>query len=69
MLEVRLGTALGFFEIFDNAGFEDFFTAMRPATFRVSNGLQGLNERKCDEIRAETVGNALPELVRITRKK
>ena len=69
MLEVRLGTALGFFEIFDNAGFEDFFTAMRPATFRVSNGLQGVNERKCDEIRAETVGNALPELVRIIRKK
>ena len=69
MLDVRLGTALGFFEIFDSAGFEDFFTAMRPATFRVSNGLQGLNERKCDEIRAETVGNALPELVRITRKK
>lgn len=69
MLEVRLGTALGFFQIHDLAGFEDFFTAMRPATFRVSNDLQGLSEKKCDEIRAETVGNALPELVGITRKK
>ena len=69
MLEVRLGTALGFFKIRDVAGFEDFFTAMRPATFRVSNDLQSLSEKKCDEIRAETVGTALPELIRITRGK
>lgn len=69
MLEVRLGTALGFFEILDGAGFEDFFTAMRPATFRVSNDLRELSEKKCEEIRAETVGTALPELVRILRKK
>ena len=69
MIEVRLGTVLGFFKARDKAGFEDFFNAMHPATFRISNGLQGLEERACDEIRAETVGNALPELVRIVRKK
>ena len=69
MLEVRLGTALGFFKIRDVSGFEDFFTAMRPATFRVSNDLQSFSERKCDEIRAETVGTALPELIAITRRK
>ena len=69
MLEVRLGAALGFFKIRDVAGFEDFLTAMRPATFRVSNDLQGLIEKKCDEIRAETVGTALPELIGITRRK
>ena len=69
MLEVRLGTVLGFFKPRDKVGFEDFFDEMYPATFRISNGLQGLDERGCDEIRAETVGNALPELVRIVRKK
>ncbi len=68
MLEVRLGAVLGVFDTRDKAGFEDFFSAMQPATFRISNGLQGVNERKCDEIRAETVGNALPELVCIARK-
>ena len=69
MLEVRLGAVLGFFQMRDMAGFEDFFMAMRPATFRVSNDLQSFSEKKCDEIRAETVGSALPELVRIIRKK
>jgi protein-arginine kinase len=69
MLEVRLGAALGFFKIRDVSGFEDFFTAMRPATFRVSNDLQTFSEKKCDEIRAETVGTALPELIAITRRK
>ncbi len=68
-LEVRLGAALGFFTLRDKAGFEDFFYAMRPATFRISNGLLEVDERKCDEIRAETVGSALPELVGIARRK
>ena len=68
MSDVRLGMALDFFEVRDYAGFEDFFTAMRPATFRLSNGLQGVSEKKCDEIRAETVGVALPELVGLSRK-
>lgn len=69
MHDVRLGTVLGYLETRDRKGFEDFYTDMRPATFRLSNGLENANERKCDEVRAETACNVLPELVRVTRKK
>lgn len=69
MHDVRLGTVLGYLETRDKKGFEEFYTDMRPATFRLSNGLEGVSERKCDEVRAETVCNVLPELVRVTRKK
>lgn len=66
--DVRLGVALGYLETFDVKGFEDFFTDMRPATFRVTNGLEGISEKRCDEVRAETVCNVLPELVRVRKK-
>lgn len=69
MHDVRLGTVLGYLEARDKKGFEEFYTDMRPATFRLSNGLEGVSERRCNEVRAETVCNVLPELVRVTRKK
>ncbi len=67
MTDVRLGVALGFIEALDVKGFDDFLNDMRPSSFRLSNGLQGKTERYCDEVRAETVCNVLPELVRIQR--
>lgn len=66
--DVRLGVALGYLETFDRKGFEDFFTDMRPATFRVTNGLEGIGEKRCNEVRAETVCNVLPELVGVCKK-
>ncbi len=67
MTDVRLGVALGFIEALDVKGFDDFLNDMRPAAFRLSNGLQRKPESYCDEVRAETVCNVLPELVRIKR--
>ncbi len=68
MAEVRFGIALGFFETLDEKGFDDFITEMRSATFVLSNQLKGKRERYCDIMRAETVCNVLPELVRVVRK-
>ncbi len=68
MTDVRLGMALGFIEALDRKGFEDFLKDMRPAAFRISNGLKGKRERYCDVVRAETVCNVLPELVRVKRR-
>ncbi len=65
--DVRLGLVLGFIEALDKKDFEDFVAGMRPATFRVSNALQGKRQRYCDLVRAETVCNVLPELVRVKR--
>lgn len=67
MADVRMGLVLGFMEALDKKGFEDFERDMRPATFRVSNSLQGKRQRYCDLVRAETVCNVLPELVRVKR--
>ena len=69
LLEVRLGMALGFLETVDAAEFENFFNDMRPTAFRISNGLERASERKCDEARAETTCNFLPEIVRVVRRK
>ena len=68
MTDVRLGIALGFLEAIDWKGFDDFLNDMRPAVFRLSNGLKGKRERYCDKVRAETVGNVLPELVRVAKR-
>ncbi len=69
MTDVRLGMALGFIEPLDRKGFEDFLNDMRPAAFRISNGLKGKRERYCDTVRAETVCNVLPELVRVAKRR
>ena len=68
MTDVRLGMALGFLEALDLNGFDEFLNNMRPAAFRVSNGLKGKRERYCDKARAETVCNVLPELVRVAKR-
>ncbi len=68
MTDVRLGVALGFLESLDSKGFDDFLNDMRPSAFRLSNGLKGKRERYCDTVRAETVCNVLPELVRVKRR-
>ena len=67
--DIKLGLTLGFFEPIDKKGFDEFSDDMRPASFRLSNGLEKASERQCDEARAETVCNALPELVRIAKKR
>lgn len=68
MTDVRLGIALNFLEAIDLKGFDDFLNDMRPAVFRLSNGLKGKRERYCDKVRAETVCNVLPELVRVAKR-
>ncbi len=67
--DVRFGIVLGFIEAIDSKGFDDFLNDMRPAAFRLSNGLKGKRERYCDTVRAETVCNVLPELVRVKRNR
>ncbi len=69
MTDVRLGIALGFMEALDAKGFDDFVNDMRPAAFRLSNELKDKSEKYCDIIRAETVCNVLPELVRVCRHR
>ena len=55
--------ALGFFQARDIEAFNDFLADMRPASFRLGNGLQGKSEYDCNLIRAEIVNKVLPELV------
>ncbi len=69
MADVRLGIALGFLEGLDLKGFDDFVNEMRSAAFRISNQLKGKRERYCDIVRAETVCNVLPELVRLVKRR
>ncbi len=69
MTDVRFGVALGFLEGLDKKGFDDFLNEMRPAAFRLHNDLKGKRERYCDTLRAEIVGQVLPELVRPIRRK
>ena len=63
MVKVKLGVALGFFEARDMQAFNDFLADMRPASFRLENGMQGASEKDCNLIRAEIVHKVLPELV------
>ncbi len=63
MVKVKLGMALGFFEARDIQAFNDFLADMRPASFRLENGLQGASEYECNLMRAEIVNKVLPELV------
>ncbi len=67
--DVRFGVALGFLEALDLKGFDDFINEMRSAAFRLSNHLKGKRERYCDIVRAETVCNVLPELVRVVKRR
>lgn len=69
MADVRLGAALGFFEVKEKKRFDEFMDDMRPTAFRVNNALVGESEEFCDMLRAETVSGALPALVRATRRK
>ena len=63
MVKVKLGMALGFFKARNVQDFNDFLADMRPASFRLENGLQGASEYDCDLMRAEIVHKVLPELV------
>ena len=63
MVKVKLGIALGFFEARDVQSFNEFLEDMRPASFRLENGLQTASEQECEFARAEIVGKVLPELV------
>ncbi len=63
MVKVRLGMALGFFKTRNVQDFNDFLADMRPASFRLENGLQRASEEECDLMRAEIVHKVLPELI------
>lgn len=63
MVKVKLGMALGFFKARNMQDFNDFLADMRPASFRLENGLRGESEYDCNRIRAEIVNKVLPELV------
>ena len=63
MVKVRLGMALGFFKPRNVQDFNDFLADMRPASFRLENGLQKASEEECDLMRAEIVHKVLPELI------
>ena len=63
MVKVKQGMALRFFEARDIQAFNDFLAYMRPASFRLENGLQGASEYECNLMRAEIVHKVLPELV------
>ncbi len=69
MTDIRFGVACGFLEALDEKGFEDFINDMRPAAFRLNNGLEKATETERDAFRAETVCNVLPELVRVARRR
>ncbi len=63
MVKVKLGMALGFFKARDIRSFNDFVADMRPASFRLENGLQDASEDDCNVMRADIVHKVLPELV------
>ena len=63
MVKIRLGMALGFFKARNVQDFNDFLADMRPASFRIENGLLNATEHDCDRARAEIVNKVLPELV------
>ena len=63
MAQIKLGLALGFFKATNVDELNDFLADMRPASFRLENGLQGASEKECEEQRASIVRRVLPELV------
>ena len=63
IVKVKLGIALGFFKAVDVQSFNDFLANIRPASFRLENGMQSASVQECDVVRAEIVGKVLPELV------
>ena len=63
MVKIKLGIALGFFKADDIRALNDFMANMRPASFRLENGLQGKSEDECNIVRAEIAQKVLPELV------
>ena len=63
MVKVKLGMALGFLKPRDVVSFNNFLADMRPASFRLENGLQTATEEEQNIARAEIVGQVLPELV------
>ncbi|MBO7297693.1 MAG: ATP--guanido phosphotransferase, partial [Clostridia bacterium] len=63
IVKVKLGVALGFFKARDMQAFNDFVANMRPASFRLENGLQRKSEEERNLIRADIVHKVLPELV------
>ncbi len=66
MVKVKLGMALGVFAARDIKDFNGFLANMRPASFRLLNGLEKATEYECDLMRAEIVRQVFPELVRRT---
>ena len=69
MVKVKLGMALGFLQVRNIQDFNDFLANMRPASFRLGNGLQGASEYECDLARAEIAQKVLRELVVRADKK
>ena len=69
MVKVKLGMALGFLQVRNVQDFNDFLANMRPASFRLGNGLQGASEYECDLARAEIAQKVLRELVVRADKK
>lgn len=63
MVKIKIGMALGFFKARNVQDFNDFLADMRPASFRIENGLQNATESECNRARAEIVNKVLPELV------
>ena len=66
--DVKVGILFGFLRTLDERKFDEFLDDMRPAAFCLNNNLEGENQRFCDEVRAETVGSVLPNLVRVVRR-
>ena len=60
---------LKFFEVDDFEKFDAFLGDMQPATFSMNNHLEGEEEGVYDEVRAETVGATLRQLVKVVRNK
>ncbi len=69
IVKVKLGMALGFLQLRNIQDFNDFVANMRPASFRLGNGLQGASEYDCDLARAEISQKVLRELVVRADKK
>lgn len=65
--DVKLGWILGFLEVRDEEKFNEFLDDMRPAVFKLNNGLKNEDERLCDEVRAEVVSSVLPSLVWVAK--
>lgn len=63
MIKVKLGVALGFFNVSDSAALNEFISNMRPASFRLDNCEASMTEKEQDMLRAEIAQKVLAELV------